>query len=313
MTQTPAKPNVTQGTPEKKQNSKAWIIIAVLLLIIIIAMLVWFLPQKSEFASLLNEKETQRVELQMELDELVAQHEEIKLKYGELTDSLSVKDSIIVANAKEIQQLLNYKWEYRKVNHKLELLRKIAQGYVHQMDSLYTVNRELKEENEMIREQYAKEQNKSRNLTKDKEELIEKVTQATVLKAYNVTAKGIRFTGSGRERETDKAKKIERVKVCFTLGENILAEPGIKTIYIRILRPDNVVVSQKLGGDYTFEFQGQQMEYTVKKEVDYQNKDTYTCLYWTKKSKGDAAMVGTYNISVYSGGYEIGSTSFELK
>jgi len=313
MTQVPAKSNVTPGTQDKKPGSKSWIIIAILLLIIIAAMLVWFLPQKNEYTLLINEKEEQRTELQKELDNLIVEHENIKLKYGELTDTLSVKDSIIVANAKEIQQLLNYKWEYRKVNKKLELLRKIAQGYVHQMDSLYTVNRELKEENEKIREQYAREQDKSRDLTKDKEELIEKVTQATVLKAYNVTAKGIRFTGSGRERDTDKAKKIERVKICFTLGENILAEAGIKTVYIRILRPDNVIVSQKIGGDYTFEFQGKQMEYTTKKEVDYQNKDTYTCLYWTKKSKSDAAMVGTYNITVYSGGLEIGATSFELR
>ena len=124
---------------------------------------------------------------------------------------------------------------------------------------------------------------------------------------------GVRFSGSGKEKETDKAGKIERVKVCFTLGENKLVEPGKKTVYIRILRPDNVVVTQKVDGDYTFQYQGQTMEYTTKQEVDYQNKDTSTCMFWTKKTKGDPAMVGVYNVFIYADGFEIGNTSFELK
>ena len=216
-------------------------------------------------------------------------------------------------NVGEIKTLLNYKWDYYKVNKKLKLLRKIAQGYVVQMDSLFTVNRDLKEENEKIRQQYSREQDRTRKLTKDKEDLVEKVSQATVLRAYNVEASTVRFTGSGRERVTDKAKKVERVKVCFTLGENKLVKAGPKTIYIRIIRPDNVVVTQKVGEDYSFTSNGETLEYTTKKIVDYQNEDTWTCLNWNKKSKTEAAMIGNYNVFVYADGVEIGKSSFELK
>jgi hypothetical protein len=312
MTQSPEAPKVPIS-PEKKSSSKGWVILAILFLIIIVALLFWFLPMKNKYSGMLDEKESQRVELQNELNELMMRHDSIKVEYGTLSDSLWVKDSIILANAKEIQELLNYKWEYRKVNRKLNMLREITQGYVHQIDSLFTVNRELKEENEKIREQYSKEQNKSRELIREKEQLIGKVKEATVLRALNVEALGIRLTGSGRERITDKAKKIERVKICFTLAENKLTEPGIKPVYIRILRPDNVVVTQKVGEDYSFDYQNEQLEYTIKKEVDYQNKDVYTCMYWTKKSKEEAAMVGVYSVSVYADGYLIGESSFELR
>ena len=312
MTNASTSPN-SGMSPDRNQGSKKWIIIAVLLLIVIVAILIWFLPMKNKYLSMINEKEVQRAELQNELTSLMIRHDSIKAEYGALSDSLSVKDSIIVANAKEIQELLNYKWEYGKVNKKLELLRKISQGYVHQLDSLFTVNRELKEENEKIRQQYDQEQDRTRTLSKDKEKLIEKMTQATVLKAYSISAIGIRLTGSGKEKETDKAGKIERVKVCFTLGENKLAEPGKITIYIRILRPDNIVVTQKVDGDYTFQHQGQTLEYTSKQELDYQNKDTSTCIYWTKKSKEEPAMVGTYNVFIYADGFEIGTSSFILK
>lgn len=312
MTQSPTTPKIPVS-PEKKSGSKGWIILAILLLLVIAAILIWYIPMKDKYAVLLDEKEIQRIELQEELNELMMLHDSIKVQYGTLSDSLSIKDSIILANAKEIQELLNYKWEYRKVNKKLGMLREITQGYVHQIDSLFTVNYELKEENEKIRQQYTREQDKSRELIREKETLVDKVKEATVLRAYNVSAMGVRMTGSGRERETDKAKKIERVKICFTLGENKLTEPGIKTVYIRILRPDNVVVTQKVGEDYSFTFQDQQLDYSSKKEVDYQNKDLYTCMFWTKKSMDEAAMVGVYNVSVYTDGYLIGETNFELR
>lgn len=311
MTQSPMAPKIPIS-PEKKSGSKGWIILAILLLLVIAAILIWYVPMKNKYLGLLNEKELQQIELQNELNKLMMLHDSIKAEYGTLSDSLSVKDSIILANAKEIQDLLNYKWEYRKVNKKLDMLRQITQGYVHQIDSLYTVNHELKEENEKIRQQYSKEQDKSRELIREKGALVDKVKEATVLRAYNVSAVGIRSTGSGRERETDKAKKIEQVKVCFTLGENKLTEPGIKTVYLRILRPDNVVVTQKVGEDYSFTFQDQQLEYTTKKEIDYQNKDLSTCMFWNKKNMEEAAMIGVYNISVYVDGYLIGEASFEL-
>ena len=313
MAEIPTKPKVASTLPEKKSKPWGWIIAIILLLIALIGILFWFLPKQDEYKAILEEKEEQRIELEQELNLLMVEHESIKTEYGSLSDSLAIKDSIILANADEIKELLNYKWEYRKVNKKLKLLRKITQGYVKQLDSVYTVNRELTEENEKIRQQYAGEQQKSRELAKDKEQLIEKVTEASALRAYNVSAYGVRFTGSGRERVTDKAKKVERVKVCFTVGENKLIEAGTKTFYIRILRPDNVVVMQKMGDVYTFDFNGEKMEYTTKKEISYENTAADLCIFWTKKNKGEAAMTGVYNVFIYSDGVEIGKSAFELK
>jgi len=312
MAKTPATQNVVSPKPDNK-GSKIWMILAILFLIIAVGMLIWFMPMKGKYEQLVKEKDQERILLQYELNDLMSSHDSIKMEYGTLADSLSMKDSIIQANAAEIKQLLNYKWEYRKVNKKLNKLREITQGYVTQMDSLFSVNRELKEENEKIRQQYSREQNRTRELTRDKEELIEKVNEATVLRAYNVTASTVRITGSGRERDTDKAKRVERVEVCFTLGENKLSEPGPKVIYIQIIRPDGVVVTQKIGEDYSFEYQGGLLEYTAKKEVDYQNKDTFSCMHWNKRSDSEAAMLGIYNVKVFTAGEEIGKTSFQLR
>jgi competence protein ComGC len=303
---------MTESLPTSKSSLKKHTIIIFLLLLVIVALLIWMIPSMQKLNSLVKEKEQQRVELQNELQALIVRHDSIKTIYGTFADSLRVKDSIIQADAREIQELLNYKWEYGKINHKLDLLRKITQGYVHQIDSLYTVNLQLRQEKDQIMQQYADEQKKTEELTRDKEDLMSKVSNAAQLKAYNITAIGIRMSGVGKEKETDKAGKIEKVKVCFILSANKLVVKGNKNVYLRIARPDNVIVSQRLGDVYTFEYQGKLIEYTSKKEIDYQNEAMPLCLYWTKKSAEEPAMVGKYNVSLFVDGYEIGQAFFEL-
>jgi len=311
MTETAPKKDISNE--RKDSGSKIYKFIIVLLLLII-AILVWqLLDTKSEVNTIQTESLNIKQSLQSELDSLVAEHEMIKSEYGTLTDSLSVKDSVILANAKEIQKLLNTQWEYYKVKKKLALLRKITQGYVHQVDSLFTVNQELKDENIEIKRVYRKEQRKNTELTKEKEELEDKVDQASVIKAYNITAQGIRMKGSQKEIITDKARRIEKVKVCFTLAENLIIPPGKKNIYIRIARPDKVIISKSKDIIYTFDYNGEKIQYSMMQEVEYNNKAMDLCLYWNKQDKKIPAMIGTYHIAVFSDGQEIGQTHFELR
>lgn len=294
-----------------KSRNKSLIIIVILLAAM--ALLTWlYLSTRSRLGSLLEEKEKQRVELQHELDSLITEHNNIKLEYGSFSDSLAAKDSIIQANAIEIRKLLDTQYEFYKVKKKLDRLRSISQGYLKQIDSLYTVNQELKAENEQIRSSYQMEQQKSSSLLKDKEALTEKVTMAAVLKAYKITASGVRGSGD-KERITDKAKRVEKVKVCFTLGENPLLSAGAKDIYIRIARPDKIILARGRGDDYSFSYKGEILQYTMRETVNYQNQAMDICTYWINRSSKENLPEGVYVVSVYTGDFEIGQTSFELK
>ena len=294
-----------------KSRNKSLIIIVILLAAM--ALLTWlYLSTRSRLGSLLEEKEKQRVELQHELDSLITEHNNIKLEYGSFSDSLAAKDSIIQANAIEIRKLLDTQYEFYKVKKKLDRLRSISQGYLKQIDSLYTVNQELKAENEQIRSSYQMEQQKSSSLLKDKEALTEKVTMAAVLKAYKITASVVRGSGD-QERITDKAKRVEKVKVCFTLGENPLLSAGAKDIYIRIARPDKMILARGRGDDYSFSYKGEILQYTMRETVNYQNQAMDICTYWINRSAKENLPEGVYVVSVYTGDFEIGQTSFELK
>ena len=298
---------------EMPKNSNLWMyIILIVLALGIIGLSIKLISVKNEMKGLLAEKEIQRVELEKELDSLVIQHEQIKEAYGELSDSLSTKDSIIQANAIEIKKLLNTKWEYYKIKKKLSRLQVISQGYVRQMDSLYQVNHQLTEENQKIKEEIKIEKRKNKQLQQTQEELKGKVDKAAVLQVFNLRAVPVHKKGSGKERPTDKIKRVDRVKVCFTFGKNTIVEPGVKTLYVRIARPNKEILVKGRGDQYSFVFKGEKLQYSIKQNFDYENESLDMCVYWNRRSTLELKP-GLYHVDLFEGDHEIGHTTFTLK
>ncbi len=302
---------------ENNQQEKKYKRIIAFLLFVILLLIIGLIFEKSKIQTIFLEKNAtvaHNSELQSELDSLLNEHTKIKTEYGELSGQLAEKDSLILANAGEIQKLIAMQGDYRRTKKKLELLRNIAQGYVSQLDSLYKVNQALTDENFKIKKDFSKERQINTELSKDKQALNEKVSLASMLKAYNIKASTVKLrSGGSKEVETDKAKKIGRVNICFTISENKIASTGSKTVYVRIARPDNVIVCEGKEDIYTFEYQGQKIQYSMKKEINYDNKAQEICLSWTKKDDKTPAMIGKYNVALFVDGYEIGQSQFELK
>jgi hypothetical protein len=272
---------------------------------------IWLISTKSNLRVLQAEKDQQRIGLQMEVDSLISVHNQTKAAYGALADSLVAKDSLIQANATEIKRLLDTEWEYYKIKKKLERLQVISQGYVRQMDSLYSVNRELTEENERIREEVNIERKRNIQLNKAREELSDKVELVAVFKTYNVKAVGMRQKGSS-ESETDKVKRVEKIKICFTLAGNNIIPPGKKNIYIRIAQPDRKILSKGRGDEYSFLYKGERLQYSILETIDYRNADQEICVYWDKRDTQDL-QEGIYNVDIYEGDAVIGMVSMTLR
>jgi regulator of replication initiation timing len=221
---------------------------------------------------------------------------------------------LIRQNAKEIKKLLNYKWEYYKINKKVKKLQVIAQGYVRQMDSLYTENKILKEENIQITRKYNKQVAKTNELETMRERLEEKVSQAEVLQTYNLKAEGLQVKyGGSKQKQTDKAKRVNKIKLCFTLSENLILPTGDKKLYIRIARPDKLILTPSRGDDYSFDYQGEKLQYSIMKEIYYEGLAQDICLYWSKKSVKEEMSPGTYQVEVFEGDNVIGHTNFSLR
>ena len=298
----------------KKTKQPLWLYALVGLLAIgLIIALVNRSSLKSEKEALEAEKEMQRLDFQAEVDSLMKVHNELKESYGELSLELAEKDSIIQADAVEIKKLLDSQWDYNRIKKKVANLQAISQRYVRQMDSLYTVNRELVAENERIREEFQAERRQNTNLTRQKEELTNKMNQAATMRISNYRAKAVRFKGSGKESDTDRASRAERIRIDFTVAANELIEPGTKLFYVRIADPKRAIISKGTGDEYSFKSNGETLQFTEKVRVNYDGTETAVRAYYTKPDAYEL-MPGTYFIDVYEeGGKVIGQTTVDLK
>ncbi len=295
-----------------KKSNTGLIAALVVFIVVAIGLAIWMFVVQGNVKTLKAEKQQEKTELTTQLNNLMQQHNQLKAQYGQLSDSLAKKDQVIQSNAKEIRQLLNTKWAYYKIKKKFDNLQKIEQGFVRQLDSLYTANHQLTMENHKIKEQVKSEQMKNQNLMQEKSALTQKVTVASIIPTYNLTAGGIHVTGSGRERKTDKIRRISKIKVCFTLGDNKITPPGSKNLYVRIARPDKKILTISESDEYSFTYNGNKLQYSAMKVVDYQNKTLSVCVYWTPRP-AQKLIPGTYHVDVFEGNFNIGQTTFKLR
>jgi hypothetical protein len=257
--------------------------------------------------------ENNNMELKSELDSLLAEHEKIKAQYGDLSEQLSEKDSLIMANAAEIEQLINSQADYRKIKRQLERLQNISQEYVKEMDKLYQENQALKDENTQVKANLEQERQEKADIQKSNEDLTAKITGAAVYKAYNIHSAGYSVKAKGDEEVTDKATRVKRIKTTLILGENSLIEPGPVNVYCRIAVPGTgKVLTPGSGETYSFVHDGQRLQYSSKSVVNYNNKAQNVTLTWDLMSD-DKAIKGKYVVQVFTDDQFLGESFFTLK
>jgi len=305
---------------EKKDNPLfKWVILLGILTVIFMGTTVYFAKFYSpsfnnQVQNITSEKETMEQNLNKELADLLAQHNALKVENGELAAQLTEKDSIILANADEIQKLINSQGDYKKIKKQLARLQNIAQEYVAEMDKLIEQNRVLTSKNTELTETIAKEQSEKVRLTQEKDELNQKINTAATLSAYNIYSRCVyRKSRNNAEVITEKANRAKQIKTTLILGENSLLTPGTYNIYCRVSVPgDGRVLTPGKSDAYMFTNEGKKLQYTAKAEIQYVNKKENVTLVWDIR-ENDKAIKGTYNVQIFSDTKLLGETSFTLE
>ncbi|MDD4993488.1 MAG: hypothetical protein PHR83_14775 [Paludibacter sp.] len=221
-------------------------------------------------------------------DSLVQLLQNEKTKVQQLLDELRVTKS---TNAKRIAQL----------KQELATVRKVMIQYVNQIDSLNTVNHVLKTENVEVKRKYQNETEKVQQLSKEKADLHQVVTRASILEVSNFSMTPLNSKG----KKTSWFTQTANLQFNYTIAKNVTAQPGEKTIYLRITRPDDDVLTKSPNN--VFAYENKNIAYSASKKFEYNGDALTDVIYW---KVGEILPKGTYRAEFFADGNRIGSFTF---
>jgi DNA repair ATPase RecN len=253
----------------------------------------------------LKDTSSEKANLENEFNDMLAQYDALKTDNKQISGQLEQEKTKIKEMLDEIKGLKSSNY-YQISQYKKELgtLREIMRSYIVQIDSLNTRNKLLVEENKQVKTDFQKVKSEKENLQVKTDDLSQKVDVASALRAINISPLPVNEKG----KEVTKAKKVIRIKVCFTLTENAIAKTGNRIVYLRIARPDKEILPNTEGG--MFNYDGNQILYSAKREIDYQSKDVEMCVYWANTGN---LTEGVYTVDLFSEEKQIGTATFALK
>lgn len=299
------------NTPQAGKNrSNTGLLLLVVLLLISNVVMLWLLMQRGK-----------EVEVgQQKVAALETRNEDV---LGMLESTLNSYDSLSTENdtlrhelefqKQQVQELMekvkNGNYSLAKAKKEAETLRAIMKNYIAQIDSLNRANQELTAQKQQLTQELGEEKAQKQALATEKAALEGKVAKGAVLHATTISAGALFVRNSGKQVDTDRAKKAEMIKCCFTLGENKVSEAGDKTLYMRVISPDGKVLPTS-DGNNRFKFNGVEGEYSAKRDVNYQNQPLDACVFWTG---GEELRTGQYIVEIYEAGSLVSKANFNLK
>jgi hypothetical protein len=286
---------------EPKKSTPGWMIVTSIILGVALIFLIYmYFDKKNKMVEMETVLTQEKDSLANELRHMVIAYDTLKTNNDTLNAGLQKQKNKIVQllaiNASNVQLIKKYKSE-------ITTMREIMKSYIVQIDSLNTRNKMLTSENTEIKQQITQVRNTNTELSKVKEELSSKVEVASVIQAKNIVAVSL----NKKRKETTRINLLDKLRICFTLRENALAKPGPKDVYMRVIRPDSLVVTTS--PDNLFEYKGNKIIYSATRQVDYMNQDIEVCIFMD--NKGDF-IIGNYSVELYLEDNIIGRTNFML-
>lgn len=289
------------------KNNK-WLLVALgVLLLAVIGSWVYIAKQKKELTGLTQQFDIQKEELETEYSQLAVQYKEYdnvtihndsllqlweneKMKVQRLLEELR---TVKASNASRILEL-------RK---ELATVRAVMRGYIMQIDSLNARNKQLADENTEVKQRYSEATQTVSQLSKEKQELSDKVTLASQLTATDINPVGL----DKRGKTTAKISKITQIAITFKIAKNITAKTGEKIAYIRIMKPDNDILTKNRMD--LFKYENKEINYSARRMFEYNSEDTNVTIYWNVE---EYLYPGDYRVDIFVDGNMIGSKGFKF-
>lgn len=256
--------------------------------------------------------ETELASETVEKDNVLNRLEELKANYDLALSEKSEISEELEAERQKVNQLIS---EIKKKNIDASSLAK----YENQIKSLENKMRTLILENDALKKAnsqlvmnidsldvaLSENTQKSAVLAQENMELNAKIAKASRLVITNLNAQTLKVKSSGKEVETDKASRVNAIKIEFTIPENKLANSGEKIYFIQVIDPKNNIIGEKR----EINFEDKLLVYSFPTKVNYTNKTIQV----SEIIRGDDFVKGKYYVNIFDNDTQVSSNVFELK
>ena len=293
-------------TTQSSNNNRAKILIGLLVVLLVsLAGYTYTLIQQNKETVLFLEAD--KAEVQKELEAIVVSYNEI-LQDNELKDNelIAARDRIVVLldsvkNYKANLSIINrYKAQVRGLKNERTQLFKRA-------DSLLIVTQRLAIEKDSTTAVLNKTIKVVDSVTTANTQLFNSLEKGALIGITNLDATAIIVRKGGKIKQTNRASRADKIRVCYTIAPNTLAQAGDRVLYVQVINPDNNIIGDKL--NITF---GQDLlTYSKSEIVFYENKALDVCA--IVGTTGQDVLKGLYTINIFDAQRQIGSTTLMLK
>jgi FtsZ-binding cell division protein ZapB len=292
-----------------ENRSKIGVLYGILgLLVVVLGVSIYMLLDTRKNLNLVSQDLAEKTAFfQNERDSLERELRNIYYRYDSLeTDNVRIQKEMKLQQEK-IERLLAIQaddaYKIRMYRDEMETLRSVLRSYIVQIDSLNLKNQELMAENKQLKNVERQLTTEKEQLQQDKDQLEEIRDLATTLQASDIDLVLL----NKRDREIRRIRWAEKLRVDFTLRANKVAPTGETTIYLRLIRPDQVVLgSPELE---MLQVGGEMIPASASRTVNYENTDLPVSIFWTNDGE---IVPGEHRVELYVGGKLIGSSAFIL-
>lgn len=280
-------------------------IVMIVMIVVAVALAAALAYTLSSKGALINQLNEEKEDLTEQIQSLQSDYENLSSDYDTINaqlDSSRMEVAQLVERVKKTEATDRAKM--RQYEKELGTLRSIMRSYIVQIDSLNTLNHQLTEEAASARKEAAVQKKRSEQLSQQVEELTGRVNVGSVIKARGITLQAL----AANDKVTDRSTRVVRMIVNMSLVENELAAKGPMRVYVRVTNPEGLLLLDGSGAN--FDFDGENLQATASREVDYEGSDLDLGIYVNNIG---GLTKGVYTVEAFTGQTRLGSSELLLR
>jgi cell division protein FtsB len=290
-----------------ENNSTKFKVLIGVLSVLLIILAVYTVQLYNDSKNTVTGLEQQKEDIQGELEELIANYDEI-IQENELKDKdlLAAREriSVLLDSVKgaeaNVALIERYKAEVGRLKQERKVLFRRA-------DSLIAVNQRLLVERDSTTTVLSNTYKVVDSVNKMNTEMSETIKKGSVVNAVDLRGEAVIVRSSGKVVDTRRSSRADKVRACFTLTPNSIADRGDRVLYVQVINPRNNL----LGDKETMQFEDGVLNYSGKTKVYYENEELDVCV--LVNATEENLIEGRYTINVFDGSKQIATTTMELK